>query len=58
MLVNYQMFDEGGLGYLRLLELGRSGAALRMSTYSPSLEQWATAPDQHFELPIVPPLWH
>lgn len=48
--------SDEGLGYLRLLELGPSGAALRMSTYSPILEQWATALDPCFELPIVPPL--
>lgn len=57
VLVNYQMLDEGGLGYLRLVELLPSGRQLRMKTYSPSLRLWATAPDQQFELPIVPPLW-
>jgi hypothetical protein len=57
VLVNYQMLDEGGLGYLRLLEFDKDGQTLRMRTYSPSLGVWATAPDQHFELTIAPRLW-
>lgn len=57
VLVNYQMLDEGGLGYLRLLEFDKDGQTLRMRTYSPSLGVWATAPDQHFELTITPRLW-
>jgi hypothetical protein len=57
VLVNYQMLAEGGLGYLRLLEFLPDGATLRMKTYSPSLDVFATAPDQNFELSIVPGLW-
>lgn len=56
VLANYQMLDEGGLGYLRLVELAPDGARLSMKTYSPSLDVWATAADQTFELPIEPPL--
>src|SRR5690606_27906144 len=48
MLTNFQMLDEGGLGYLRLIEIAPDGASLRMKTYSPSLNQFATAEDQHF----------
>lgn len=57
ILSNYQMLDQGGLGYLRLLEFQADGRTLRVKTYSPSLERFATAPDQNFELKISPPLW-
>lgn len=57
ILANYQMLDQGGLGYLRLLSFDPDGATLRVSTYSPSLELWATAQDQQFTLVIDPPLW-
>ncbi len=57
VLVNYQMLNEGGLGYLRLMEFDEDGKTLRMRSYSPSLGLWATAPDQHFDLTIAPPLW-
>jgi hypothetical protein len=50
------MLDEGGLGYLRLLEFDAAGENLTMRTYSPSLDQTATAKDQSFTLPLVPPL--
>jgi hypothetical protein len=57
VLSNYQMLDQGGLGYLRLLEFQPDGRTLRIKTYSPSLALFATAPDQNFELTISPPLW-
>ncbi len=57
VLVNYQMLDEGGLGYLRLIELSPDGTTMRMKTYSPSLRRFATGSDQDFELDIEPPLW-
>lgn len=57
VLANYQMLEEGGLGYLRLLGFDRNGRTLRIQTYSPSLGQWATAADQNFELSLEPPLW-
>lgn len=57
MLTNFQMLDEGGLGYLRLIEIDGDGASMRMKTYSPSLNHFAVAPDQHFVLPIEPPLF-
>ena len=56
MLSNYQMLDEGGLGYLRLLELRPDGRTLRVKTYSPSLDLFATDPAQDFRLEINPPL--
>jgi hypothetical protein len=57
MLVNYQMLDEGGLGYLRLLEFLPDGKTMRVKTYSPSLNAYATAKDQDFSLTIDPPMW-
>lgn len=57
MLTNFQMLDEGGLGYLRLIEIAPDGATIRMKTYSPSLDRFALASDQHFVLPIDPPLF-
>lgn len=57
ILSNYQMLDEGGLGYLRLLELLPDGRGLHVKTYSPSLGLFATAADQDFSLTISPPLW-
>ncbi len=56
VLVNYQVLEEGGLGYLRLLEFSRDGTALRMKTYSPSLDRYATGSDQLFTLSLDPPL--
>lgn len=57
ILANYQMLEQGGLGYLRLLELSADGRTLAVRTYSPSLKRWALAPDQNFEVQIKPPLW-
>lgn len=57
ILVNYQMLDEGGLGYLRLFEFLPDGKTLHVKTYSPSLGVYATAKEQDFTLTIDPPLW-
>ena len=57
VVVNYQMLKDGGLGYLRLLELLPDGKTLRMKSFSPTLGLFATGPDQTGELTIEPPLW-
>jgi hypothetical protein len=57
VMVNYQMLEDGGLGYLRLIELLSSGKALRMKSFSPTLGVFATGPDQTGELALEPPLW-
>lgn len=57
VLANYQMLLEGGLGYLRLLELSSDGRTLAMRTYSPSLDLSSHEADQEFTLPIAPPLF-
>ncbi len=56
VLTNFQMLDEGGLGYLRLIEIAEDGVKLTMKTYSPSLEKYATARDQNYTVDIDPPL--
>jgi hypothetical protein len=57
VLANYQMLEEGGLGYLRLVELLPDGRTLRQKTFSPTLGLYATAPEHTFDLSIDPPLW-
>jgi hypothetical protein len=57
VLVNFQMLKDGGLGYLRLLELSADGKSLRMKTFSPTLGLFATSADQTGTLELEPPLW-
>jgi hypothetical protein len=57
VLVNFQMLKDGGLGYLRLLELLPDGKTLRMKTFSPTLGVFATPSDQTGTLAVEPPLW-
>lgn len=57
VLVNYQMLRDGGLGYLRLLELLPDGKTLRMKTYSPSLALFAVGKEHAGDLAIEPALW-
>ncbi len=56
ILVNYQMLDQGGLGYLRYFEIHPDGHTLHMKTHSPSLGQYCYAAEQDFRLEIEPPL--
>jgi hypothetical protein len=56
ILVNYQMLDQGGLGYLRTFEIYPDGRTLHMKTYSPSLGLYSYAAEQDFRLTIEPPL--
>ena len=58
VLVNYQMLDQGGLGYLRFFEIHPDGRTVHMKTYSPSLRLYSYAADQDFRLEIDPPLRH
>ena len=57
VLVNFQMLKDGGLGYLRLLELLPDGKTLRMKTFSPTLAVFAMSGDQTGTLAVEPPLW-
>jgi hypothetical protein len=52
LLANYQMLEEGGLGYLRLLELDPDARRILVHTFSPSLGQTSHAPDQEFSLDL------
>jgi hypothetical protein len=56
ILVNYQMLDQGGLGYLRYFEIHPDGRTLHMKTHSPSLGLYSYAAEQDFRLEIEPPL--
>lgn len=57
VLANFQLLDQGGLGYLRLFEIQPDGRSMRMETYSPSLGRFAIADSQRGNLPIEPALW-
>jgi hypothetical protein len=57
VLANFQLLDEGGLGYMRLLEVQPDGKSVRMKTYSPSIDAFAIAASQTATLPIEPALW-
>jgi len=57
VLANFQLLDEGGLGYLRLFEIDPDGRTLRMKTYSPSLDLYATGDTQNGSFKIEPALW-
>jgi len=57
VLANFQPLDDGGLGYLRLFEIQPDGKSMRMKTYSPSLQMYATGDIQQGELAIDPALW-
>jgi hypothetical protein len=57
VLANFQLLDEGGLGYLRLFEIQPDGRSMRMKTYSPSLGLYATGDTQSGVLGIEPALW-
>jgi hypothetical protein len=57
VLANFQLLDEGGLGYLRLFEIQPDGRSMRMKTYSPSLDLYATGDTQAGTFEIEPALW-
>jgi hypothetical protein len=57
ILVNYQMLDEGGLGYLRMIEIHPDGQTLHLKTYSPSLGLFSYASEQDYRLQVEPPLF-
>jgi len=48
ILANYQMLANGGNGYLRMLEFLPDGDTVKVSTYSPYIEQYYNRMDQHF----------
>ncbi|MFG0284063.1 MAG: metallophosphoesterase [Phycisphaerales bacterium JB039] len=48
MLVNYQMREMGGQGYLRLLEFLPDGKTVQLTSYSPVLDSYLLEADQQF----------
>lgn len=52
MLSNYQMLEEGGRGYLRLLEFLPDGKTVQVKTYSPWIDDYRTERDQQFTLEL------
>lgn len=52
LLMNYQMRQRGGEGYLRLLEFLPDGQTVQVKTYSPVLDEFMTGPEHQFTLPI------
>lgn len=52
ILADYQMRDNGGDGWLRLLHFEPAEKRIRVETYSPSLDQYETDQDSQFEIPL------
>jgi len=50
ILANYQMKDNGGNGWLRIMKFSPAENKIRVTTYSPLLDQYATGPQNEFEL--------
>lgn len=53
ILVNYQMKKEGGQAYLRLIEIDPERKIIRCRSYSPSLDEYKTDPQNQFDLPLA-----
>jgi hypothetical protein len=47
---DYQNFDEGGNGYLRLMEFDEANNMIHVRTYSPYLDQYLTDAGNQFDL--------
>lgn len=52
MLSNYQMRDQGGEGYMRLLELLPDGRTMRVHTYSPLYDRFLGVAGHNFEVQL------
>lgn len=50
MLSNYQMRDQGGEAYMRLLEFLPDGRSIRVFTYSPLYDRFLDIADQNFTI--------
>ena len=51
MLADYQFWDNGGEGWLRVLEFSPTLDQIQVSTYTPTLDQYETDADSEFVLP-------
>jgi predicted MPP superfamily phosphohydrolase len=58
MAANYQkdVAPDGGEGYLRLLEFQPDRQTIKVSTYSPHLDQWLRSPGHDFVINLSSPL--
>ena len=52
LLSDYQLFERGGEGYLRILEIDEAARAIRVKTYSPASKKYLTDPANQFELAL------
>lgn len=50
MLANYQMLEEGGQGWLRIITIDPDHNLINVRTYSPHLDRFATDPDNEFTI--------
>jgi hypothetical protein len=50
MLANYQDYENGGNGWLRILEVNTDARRIDVKTYSPYLNQYMTGPASQFSL--------
>jgi hypothetical protein len=51
LVSDYQSRTDGGSGWLRLMEFSPSNSVIRVSTYTPWLDQYETDADSQFTLP-------
>jgi hypothetical protein len=56
MLVNYQMQNEGGEGFMRLIEFLPDGETVQVKAYSPSCDRFKTDPQNQFVIKLQPGL--
>jgi hypothetical protein len=54
MLSNYQMRDQGGEGYMRLLEILPNGTTMRVHTYSPLWDRFLSESGHNFQVELDP----
>lgn len=54
MVVDYQNQDQGGAGFLRLLQFSPDGSTIRAVDYSPLLHRFSSIPDTDFVFQLPP----
>ena len=50
MLANYQILDEGGQGWLRILRIDPAQNCIEVKTYSPYLDKYAEDAENQFTI--------
>jgi hypothetical protein len=56
MLTDYQLYANGGSGWLRILEFAPAANKVRARTYSPWLDQWSAGADSSSQFTLDVPL--